>query len=50
MLVRTDIPKLLTAGLKEEFMTTYDTITADYEKVATVIPSNKQTETFGWLD
>lgn len=49
MLVRTDIPKLLTAGMKTTFMKTFEKATADYEAIATTVTSSKDQETYPWL-
>ena len=50
MLVRTDIPKLITAGMKKEFMRMYaQEVVPEYEKIATVLTSNKKQETYPWL-
>jgi len=50
MLVRTDIPKLLLAGMRKEFFKVYDSeIVAEWERVATIIPSTKDKETYPWL-
>ena len=50
MLVRTDIPKLITAGMKKEFMRMYaEEIVPAYDKVATILVSNKKQETYPWL-
>jgi len=50
MLVRTDIPKLLLAGMKTEFMKAYaSTPIPEWERVATVLPSTKDQETYPWL-
>ena len=50
MLVRTDIPKLLLAGMKKEFMKAYaEESIPEYERVATIIKSTKKQETYPWL-
>jgi len=50
MLVKTDIPKLLLAGMKTEFMKAYaEEIIPEWERVATIIPSTKDKETYPWL-
>lgn len=50
MLVRTDIPKLLLAGMKTEFLKAYaDEVSSEYERVATIIKSTKDQETYPWL-
>jgi len=49
MLVKTDIPNLLLAGIKKEFMKQLKMSSADWQKVATLIKSGKSTETYSWL-
>lgn len=50
MLVRTDIPRLLLAGMKTEFMRVYaEEIVPEWGRVATVIKSTKNQETYPWL-
>ena len=49
MLVKSDIPKLLLAGMRTEFMKAYEVAAKDYEKLATVITSTKSSETYPWL-
>lgn len=49
MLVKTDIPKLLLAGMRTNFMKAYDTAEKEYLKIATVIKSTKSSETYPWL-
>jgi len=49
MLVKSDIPKLLLAGMRTEFMKAYEVAAKDYEKLATVISSTKSSETYPWL-
>jgi phage major head subunit gpT-like protein len=49
MLTRGDIPKLLLAGMKTEFMKAYEIADKEYEKLATVISSTKASETYAWL-
>lgn len=48
-LVKSDVPKLLTAGLKTNFFHTFGTTPTTYEKIATVIPSTQDTEQYAWL-
>ena len=48
-LVKSDVPKLLTAGLKTNFFQTFRTVPTTYEKIATVIPSTQDTEQYAWL-
>jgi len=49
MLVKTDIPKLLLAGMKTEFMSSFEMAEKEYLNIATVIKSTKSTETYPWL-
>jgi len=50
MLVKTDIPKLLLAGMKKEFLKAYEEEPVpDYDKIVTVIKSTKDKETYPWL-
>lgn len=49
MLVKSDIPKLLLAGMRTEFMKAYEVADKDYVKLATVITSTKSSETYPWL-
>jgi len=49
MLVKTDIPNLLLAGIKKDFMKQLKMHTPDWTKVATKIPSTKSTEPYAWL-
>ncbi len=49
MLVRGDISGLLLAGLKTQFFQTFQEVPSEYEKVVTVIPSDKDTEHYAWL-
>lgn len=48
-LVKSDIPELLTAGLKTAFFQTFGEAPAQWDKVATVIPSERDTEQYAWL-
>lgn len=48
-LVKSDIPELLTAGLKTAFFQTFGDAPAQWDKVATVIPSERDTEQYAWL-
>jgi phage major head subunit gpT-like protein len=48
-LVKSDVPRLLEAGLKTVFFESYDAAVGDWEKVATVVPSEQDTETYAWL-
>lgn len=49
MLVRTDIPNLLLAGMKKEFMKQLKMHEPEWKRVATQIKSGKATETYPWL-
>jgi len=49
MIVRSDIPKLLLAGMRTEFMGAYEKATSDYEKLTTTVESTKSEETYPWL-
>ena len=49
MLVRSDISGLLLAGLKTQFFATFTEQTSDYDKICTVVPSDKDTEHYAWL-
>ena len=48
-LVKSDIPELLTAGLKTAFFQTFGESPAEWDKVATIIPSERDTEQYAWL-
>jgi len=48
-LVKSDTPRLLEAGLKTVFFEAYDAAVGDWERVATVVPSEQDTETYAWL-
>ena len=49
MITRGDIPKLLLAGMRTEFMSAYKDATADYQKITTTVESTKSEETYPWL-
>jgi phage major head subunit gpT-like protein len=49
MIVRTDIPKLLLAGMKTEFMGAYEKATKEHMRITTRITSSKEQETYPWL-
>ena len=49
MLVKGDISGLLLAGLKTQFFQTFQEVPSEYEKICTVIPSDKDTERYAWL-
>lgn len=44
-----DIPGLLTPGLKTAFFDTFNEMGHQYQDIATVIPSEKDTEHYSWL-
>lgn len=46
---RGDISGLLLAGLKTQFFKTFTEGESEYERIATVIPSDKDTEHYAWL-
>ncbi|MEN6372304.1 MAG: Mu-like prophage major head subunit gpT family protein [Armatimonadota bacterium] len=48
-LVKSDMPRLLEAGLKTVFFEAYDAASNDSRKIITVIPSEQDTETYAWL-
>lgn len=48
-LVKSDIPNLLEAGLKAVFFEEYDRAVSDCERIATMVPSTADTETYAWL-
>ena len=48
-LVKSDIPELLTAGLKTAFFQTFGETPAQWDKIATVVPSERDTEQYAWL-
>jgi phage major head subunit gpT-like protein len=48
-IVASDISKLLEAGLKTIFFEAYQQAPTYYPQVATIIPSTKDKETYGWL-
>ena len=47
--VKSDIPRLLEAGLKAIFFDAYDAAPGDWEQIASVIPSEHDTEKYAWL-
>lgn len=49
MITRSDIPKLLLAGMKTSFMKEYEVAVKEHEMLATTIPSGKASETYPWL-
>jgi len=48
-LVKSDIPELLTAGLKTLFFQTFGETPAQWDRVATLVPSTRDTEQYAWL-
>lgn len=48
-LVKSDTPRLLEAGLKTVFFEAYDAFLGDWERIATIVPSEQDTETYAWL-
>lgn len=48
-IVKSDIPRLLEAGLRAVFFNAYDAYSGDWEKIATVVPSEHDTEKYAWL-
>ena len=49
MLTKSDIPKLLLAGMKTEFMASFEKAEKEYLNIATEIKSTKSEETYPWL-
>ncbi len=49
MLVKGDISGLLLAGLKTQFFQTFTEMPSEYDKICTIIPSDKDTEHYAWL-
>ena len=48
-LVKSDIPALLTTGLKTAFFQTFGETAAQWDRVATTVPSTHDTESYAWL-
>ncbi|MDI6827248.1 MAG: Mu-like prophage major head subunit gpT family protein [Armatimonadota bacterium] len=48
-IVKSDIPKLLEAGLRAVFFDAYEAYSGDWERIATVVPSENDTEKYAWL-
>ena len=48
-LVKSDIPKLLEAGLRTVFFEAYEAAPSDWQRIATVVPSEHDTEKYAWL-
>ena len=49
MLVKSDIPQLLLAGMRTEFMKSFENAEKQYVNIATEIASTKSSETYPWL-
>jgi phage major head subunit gpT-like protein len=48
-LTRSDMPKLLEDGLRTVFFEAFDASVGDYERIATIVPSESDEETYAWL-
>ena len=48
-LVKSDIPALLTAGLKTAFFQTFGETASQWDRIATTVPSTHDTESYAWL-
>lgn len=48
-IVKSDIPNLLEAGLRAVFFQAYEAAPGDWERIATVVPSEHDTEKYAWL-
>ena len=48
-IVKSDIPKLLEAGLRTVFFEAYEAAPSDWQRIATVVPSEHDTEKYAWL-
>jgi len=48
-IVKSDIPNLLEAGLRAVFFDAYESVTGEWERIATVVPSEHDTEKYAWL-
>lgn len=48
-IVKSDIPKLLEAGLRTVFFEAYEAAPSDWQRVSTVVPSEHDTEKYAWL-
>lgn len=48
-IVKSDIPNLLEAGLRAVFFDAYESAVGDWERIATVVPSEQDTEKYAWL-
>lgn len=49
MLRHSDVPKMMTAGLKTIFFNAAKAYTPMYTALVTEVKSNKKSETYGWL-
>ena len=48
-IVKSDIPRLLEAGLRAVFFDAYEAAPVSWEQIATVVPSEHDTEKYAWL-
>jgi len=48
-LTRSDMPNLLEDGLKTVFFEALDAAIGDYQRIATIVPSNSDEESYPWL-
>ena len=48
-IVKSDIPRLLEAGLRAVFFDAFEAAPGDWERIATVVPSENDTEKYAWL-
>lgn len=48
-IVKSDIPKLLEAGLRAVFFDAYEAYRSDWERIATIVPSENDIEKYAWL-
>jgi phage major head subunit gpT-like protein len=48
-LTRSDMPNLLEDGLKTVFFEALDAAVGDYQRIATIVPSNSDEESYPWL-
>ncbi len=48
-IVKSDIPRLLEAGLRTVFFEAYEAAPSDWQRIATVVPSEHDTEKYAWL-
>ena len=48
-IVKSDVPRLLEAGLRAVFFDAYEAAPSDWERLATVVPSEHDTEKYAWL-